>query len=155
MFLAKVSAKASINDIDVQSVDAGDYMPRIGFYYPQDKADAIGVGLPPDKIDNNASRQPKINIENIKYDYTIRGNQKLSWYPTSVFEDGNKVFIRMSDKVDRSQLPIFMTIDNRGQIEVVNYRYFKPYFVVDSIFNQGVLMLGTNRYKQIIRITKI
>ena len=142
-------------DLTIQSVDSGDYTPRIGFYYPQDKADAINVGLPPDKIENNISKQPKINIENIKYDYKITGDQKLSWYPTSVFEDGNKVFIRMSDQVDRSQLPVFMTIDRSGQTEVVNYRYFKPYYVVDTIFEKGVLILGTDKYKQIIKLIRI
>ncbi len=142
-------------DIAIQSVDSGEYMPRIGFYYPQDKADAIDVGLPPDKLEDNASRQPKIDIENIKYDYRIRGDKKLSWYPIGVFEDGNKVFIRMPDHVDRSQLPVFMTIDHSGMTEVVNYRYFKPYFVVDSIFDKGVLTLGTNKSKQMIKLIKI
>ena len=142
-------------DITIQSVDSGDYMPRIGFYYPQDKADAINVGLPPDKIENNVSIQPKINIENIKYDYQVKGDQRLSWYPTSVFEDGNKVFIRMSDHLDHAQLPIFMTFDKSGQTEVVNYRYFKPYYVIDTIFNQGVLILGTDKYRQMIKLTKV
>jgi P-type conjugative transfer protein TrbG len=142
-------------DITIQSVDSGDYMSRIGFYYPQDKADAINVGLSPDKIENNNSNQPKINIENIKYDYRIKGDRKLNWFPTSVFEDGNKVFIRMSDHVDHSQLPIFMTIDKRGQTEVVNYRYFKPYYVIDTIFNQGVLILGTDKYREMIRLNRV
>ena len=142
-------------DIAIQSVNSGDYMPRIGFYYPQDKADAINVGLSPDSIENNTSKQPKINIENIKYDYKIRGDQSLSWYPTSVFEDGNKVFIKMSDHVDRSQLPIFMTIDRSGQTEMVNYRYFKSYYVIDKIFDQGVLILGSEKYRQIIKLIKV
>lgn len=141
-------------DIVIRSVDSGDYMPRIGFYYPQDKADAINIGLPPDKIENNSSKQPKINIESIKYDYRIRGDKRLDWYPIKVFEDGNKVFIKMPEDVDHSQLPIFMTIDSHGQTEVVNYRYFKPYYVVDNIFDRGVLILGTDKYKQIIQLTK-
>ena len=142
-------------DITIQSVDSGDYLPRIGFYYPQDRADAISVALPPDKIENIESKQPKINIENIKYDYRIKGDRGLSWFPSSVFEDGNKVFIRMSDKVDRSQLPIFMTVDKSGETEVVNYRYYKPYYVVDTIFDQGILILGTDKYKQIVRIKRV
>lgn len=142
-------------DISIQSVDSGEYIPRIGFYYPQEKADSINVGLPPDKIEDYESKQPKINIENIKYDYRIKGDQRLSWYPKSVFDDGNKVFIRMPDQVERSQLPIFMAIDQSGQTEVVNYRYFKPYFVVDTIFDRGVLILGTNKYRQMIKITKV
>ena len=142
-------------DITIQSVDNGDFMPRIGFYYPQDKADAINVGLPPDKIEGIESKQPRINIENIKYDYRIKGDQALSWYPSSVFEDGNKVFIRMSERVERSQLPIFMTIDQKGQTEIVNYRYYKPYYVVDTIFDQGVLILGSDKYREMIRIIRV
>jgi P-type conjugative transfer protein TrbG len=142
-------------DITIQSVSSGDYTPRIGFYYPQERADAVNVGLPPERIENNENLQPKVNIENIKYDYQIRGDRRLSWYPSSVFEDGNKVFIKMPEQVDRSQLPVFMTIDHRGQTEVVNYRYFKPYYVVDTIFDQGVLILGTDKYKQIVRVTRV
>jgi type IV secretion system protein VirB9 len=130
-------------------------MPRIGFYYPQDKADAINVGLPPDKIEDNTGKQPKINIENIRYDYRIKGDPKLSWYPVSVFDDGHKVFIRMSDHVDRSQLPVFMTVDQSGQTELVNYRYFKPYYVIDTLFDQGVLILGTDKYRQTVRLIKV
>ena len=142
-------------DVSIRSVDSGEYMPRIGFYYPQDKADAIHVGLPPDKIENNESRQPKINIENIKYDYRVKGDQKLSWYPTIVFEDGHKVFIRMPVHAERTSLPVFMTINKAGQTELVNYRYFKPYYVIDAIFDQGVLMLGTDKFRQIVRITRV
>lgn len=142
-------------DIAIQSVDSGEYVPRIAFYYPQDKADSINVGLPPDKIENNQAQPPKIKIEDIKYDYRIRGDRNLSWYPTAIFEDGNKVFIKMPAEVDHSQLPIFMAIDQAGQTEVVNYRYFKPYYVIDTIFNRGALILGTDRYKQVINIAKI
>jgi len=142
-------------DISIQSVSSGDYMPRIGFYYPQEKADMINAGLPPDKIDHSEGKQPKVDIENIKYDYRVWGDRGITWYPMSVFEDGNKVFIRMPDKVDRSQLPVFMMIDLKGRPEVVNYRYFDPYFVIDTIFDRGILMLGTDKYKQIIRLTRI
>ena len=142
-------------DIVIRSVDSGDYMPRIGFYYPQDKADTINIGLSPDKIENNESQQPKIHMETIRYDYRIRGDKRLSWYPMSVFEDGNKVFIKMPDNVNHSQLPIFMTVNSHGETEVVNYRYFRPYYVVDTIFDRGILILGTAKYRQMITLIKV
>jgi type IV secretion system protein VirB9 len=141
-------------DITVQSVDSGDYMLRIGFYYPEDKADAIHVGLPPDKIEGNG-KQPNINIENIKYDYRIKGDRNISWYPQNAFEDGRKVFIRMPQQVDQTELPVFMTIGRGGQTEVVNYRYFKPYYVIDKIFDRGVLILGSEKYRQMVTLTKV
>jgi len=142
-------------DITIRSVDVGDYMTRIGFYYPQDKADSINVGLPPDKMDGAENKQPYIDIENIKYDYHIKGDHRLSWYPISIFEDGNKVFIRMSDHVDHAQLPVFMALDQGGETEMVNYRYYKPYYVIDNIFDRGVLILGTDKYRQMITLKRI
>ncbi|MDE2028057.1 MAG: TrbG/VirB9 family P-type conjugative transfer protein [Candidatus Omnitrophica bacterium] len=142
-------------DIIIRSVDSGDYMPRIGFYYPQDKADSIHVGLPPDVIENQESLQPKIDMEHIKYDYRIRGDRRLAWYPAGVFEDGRKVFIRMPDHVNRWQLPVFVAIDRSGETEAVNYRYFRPYYVIDTIFDQGALILGTDKYRQIIKLTRV
>lgn len=141
-------------DIVIQSVDSGDYMTRIGFYYPQDKADAINVGLPPDKMEGNDTKQPKINIENIKFDYVIKGSKNLEWYPVKVFDDGNKVFIKMPGNVSRAQLPIFMAIDAAGQPEVVNYRYYRPYYVIDTLFDRGVLVLGTDKYQKKIYLCK-
>lgn len=142
-------------DITIRSVDVGDYMTRIGFYYPQDKADSIKVGLPPDKTESMEGKQPYIDIENIKYDYHIKGDRRLSWYPASIFEDGSKVFIRMPDHVNHSELPVFMALDQSGQTEMVNYRYYKPYYVIDNIFERGVLILGTDKYRQMITLKRI
>ncbi len=142
-------------DITIQSAASGDYMPRVGFYYPQDLADAVRAGPPPDEAQDLEARQPKINIENIKYDYRISGNRRLNWYPASVFEDGSKVFIRMPEHVERSQLPVFMAVNPGGRKEVVNYRYFKPYFIIDMIFDSGVLILGTEHFRQVVKITRV
>jgi len=141
-------------DITIQSVDRGDFTQRMGFYYPQDKADAINIGLPPGQTDSSSNVSPKIDFENIKFDYTLHGDKRLVWYPTKVFEDGNKVFIKMSSKVSHDELPAFMAINEAGQIEVVNYRYFRPYFVIDDLFSKGVLVLGADKYQKKIYICK-
>jgi P-type conjugative transfer protein TrbG len=141
-------------DIVICSVDSGEYMQRMAFYYPQDVADSIGVGLPPGSSDAQASPIPKINIENIKHDFVLRGDKRLNWFPKDVFEDGQKVFIKMSPTVSRAELPVFMAIDQTGQTEVVNYRYFRPYFVIDTLFIRGILVLGTDKYRKVIQIYK-
>ena len=142
-------------DIIIQSEDSGDYMPRIGFYYPQDKADAVTIGFPDSIQANTVVHQPVINLDQIKHDYQIKGNRHLTWYPLSIFEDGRKVFIRMSDRVTNNELPIFMALDKKGRRQMVNYRYFKPYFVIDQLFDQGELVLGTDNFQQAIYLHRV
>jgi P-type conjugative transfer protein TrbG len=141
-------------DIYVQSVDTGDFMERIGYYYPQDRADIVNTGMSIFNDTDANTGAPKINIENIRHDYKAIGDKRLPWYPLDVFEDGQKVYIKMSPKVSRSELPAFMAVDEAGQINVVNYRYYRPYFVVDAIFDNGLLVLGTDKYRKIIRIIR-
>ena len=141
-------------DIVICSVDSGDYMQRMAFYYPQDKADSINIGLTPQDKEGATKAVPKINIENIKHDFVMKGDRSLTWFPKDVFEDGQKVFIKMPATVSRAELPVFMAIDATGQTEVVNYRYFRPYFVIDAVFTRGILVLGTDKYRKIIEIYK-
>jgi type IV secretion system protein TrbG len=146
-------------DIIIRSVESGDFMQRTGFYYPQDLADAVNVPQPPveDSVVNNSESRavPKIDLSSISYPYTVLGNNRLSWLPKRVFTDGKKVFIEMPHAVSRSELPAFMAINFKGQREMVNFRYYRPYFVIDTLFDKGILVMGTDKYQQIVTITKI
>lgn len=135
------------------SVDSGDYIQKMSFYYPQDKADGLNIGMPPGQDSSTQTTSvPKINLESIKHDFVLKGDRNLTWFPKDVFEDGQKVFIKMPPTVNRAELPVFMGIDPTGQTEVVNYRYFRPYFVIDRLFDHGILVLGTDKYRKVIEI---
>ena len=142
-------------DIIIRSVESGDFMQRAGFYYPQDKADSVNIGQPPGGGSNESRVVPKIDIGNITYPYVVSGDKRLPWFPKRVFTDGKKVFIEMPVGVSRSELPAPMAINFKGQREVVNFRYYRPYFVIDTLFDKGILVIGTDKYQQIITITKI
>jgi len=142
-------------DIIIRSVDSGDFMQRTGFYYPQDKADAVNVSGTPGEVNNSSNTAPKIDIANITYTYVVTGDKKLVWFPKRVFSDGKKVFIEMPSSVSRSELPAPMAINFKGQREMVNFRYYRPYFVIDTLFDKGILVIGTDKYQQMVTITKI
>lgn len=129
-------------NILMTSVEAGEYMPRIGFYYPQDAAARVQIPSPPVRQPDMAGFS-SLDVENIHFDYVFRGDKTLPWYPVSVFDDGKKVYIKMGEGAFRSELPVFHVRGAGGEIKVVNYRYRKPYFIVDSLFEQGELLLGS------------
>jgi len=149
--LSIITDKRQYNVI-LTSIEQGDYMPGIGFYYPQDVQEKNKIPAPPMAKLDPTDMMP-FDVENIKFSYVMEGDKTLPWYPVSVFDDGTKVFIKMGTAVRSSELPVFLVRDARGRQEVVNYRYKKPYYIVDQIFQRGELILGvdSNQTKIVIR----
>ncbi|MFH0754231.1 MAG: TrbG/VirB9 family P-type conjugative transfer protein [Candidatus Omnitrophota bacterium] len=140
-------------NIIMTSIETGEYMPRIGFYYPQDAADRAKLPVPP-MVKQEPANFANVDIENVHFNYVIDGERSLNWYPTSVFDDGKKVFIKMGPNAARSELPVFHVVNKNGQSEVANYRYRKPYYIVDTLFDRGELILGSEKYQTRILIKR-
>lgn len=134
-------------NIIMTSIESGEYMPRIGFYYPQEAVEHSALPVPPAAGAEDIRSVGSIDIENVQFSYTVQGSSKLDWYPASVFDDGKKVFIKMSERARHSPLPVFHLIDPGGQLAVANYRYRKPYFIIDALFERGQLSLGTAKHQ--------
>jgi P-type conjugative transfer protein TrbG len=141
------------HDYDIIITTDGDYIPRIGFYYPQDDSGGVSIPAPPQSREDGAI-STNMQIQNVRFNYVAEGDKSLPWFPVNIFDDGNKVFIQMSPAVSHYELPIFMKFNDKGQQEMVNYRYRQPYYIIDSLFNEGLLILRTDKSIKIIKIRK-
>lgn len=129
--------------------------PTVNFWYPNEMVqDAVKVAKTQQtKLDQTAkntiasttSDSPYINVSHLNFNYTLTGD-KPDWKPTMVFDDGDKTFIRMPTMTDRSELPVLYIYRN-GKQSLVNYRYKRPYFVVDGLFWKGSLISGKGSSK--------
>lgn len=81
-----------------------------------------------------------VNAVNMHFDYKISDN--LPWSPDEVFDDGQKTYLKMKPEIKTSTAPIFL-IKEKGKSIITNYRIIGGYYVVDRIFDKGVLMVGT------------
>ncbi len=140
-------------NIIMTSIDTGEYMPRIGFYYPQDAAEHSAIPSPP-VASQVTPGFASVDIENMHFNYALEGDKGLSWYPASVFDDGKKVFIKMGEKAEHAELPVFHVLGKNGQVQVANYRYRRPFFIIDTLFERGELILGAEKYQTRIVIRK-
>lgn len=86
-----------------------------------------------------------VNAMNLHFDYKI-SERGLSWSPTAVFDDGQKTYLKMKPELRASVAPIFM-IEDHGKTVLVNYRMVGGYYVVDRIFKDGKLLVGTTKIK--------
>lgn len=70
---------------------------------------------------------------------------KDRWCPQQVFDDGEKTFILMPEKVEQGELPILLIRDEQtGEGAIVRHRYNpnNRFFIVDRLFEQAILKLG-------------
>lgn len=64
------------------------------------------------------------------------------WRPLAAFDDGRQVYIEMPEKMQTLEAPPLFVIGESGP-ELTNYRIAGRYYVVDRLFNQAELRLGT------------
>ena len=116
----------------------------VNFYYPQETLDNVvqqtmqqsNSPLQQEILD----RRTQIAVNQINFNYRLQGDSP-SWRPTRAFDDGNKTFIQMPAISERLDLPVLYILRNKA-MELVNYRYKKPYYIVDGLFAKAYLLSG-------------
>ncbi len=91
-----------------------------------------------------ASTEEEIPAENLHFSYKIVAKHAPRWEPQHVFDDGKKTYIKFPDAIATMELPLIWLIGPKGQLELVNYRYVKGFYVVDRLFDKAELRLGVD-----------
>jgi len=119
----------------------------MNFYYPEEtlqlaiaKAKATShQAIQPNIIDNHTH----INALQLHFNYQLQGC-KPAWRPVRVFDDGDKTFIEMPPIAERLDLPV-LYIEREKGMQLINYRYRRPYYIVDALFKRAYLITGKGR----------
>lgn len=154
-----ISTNRRLYYIILRSTPSGNYTKKISFFYPQDykksiqTIDELKAKVLKYKDENAFDPLSQTSIDKLNFDYVVKGNKNLKWYPKRVFSDDKHVFIEMPRNVQSFELPIFMVLGEDNQYQATNYRFKFPYYVTDRIFNRGVLLLtGPSRKEEKIMI---
>lgn len=122
----------------------GSYTHVMNFYYPREteQRDSAKMKLIGRRTDHDLviSKGPAINLSKVNFNYTLSGDNPV-WTPTRVFDDGDKTYIQMPPISERFNLPV-LYIRRNGANELVNYRYRRPYYIIDSLFQEALLVSG-------------
>ncbi|CAA6824441.1 MAG: Conjugative transfer protein TrbG [uncultured Sulfurovum sp.] len=138
-----------------------EYMPIVAFKYKDEinkKWENYNNHFEKQAQRQKASTQlqvsPKIskNIDNLDFDYRIIGD--ASWKPTRVYNDGIKTYIQMPKSMIYNEAPIFLVLDQNDNNQLVNYRLTENNYIVDKLFNQGILIIGVGDDQEKIRIER-
>lgn len=134
-------------------------LSRVGFYYPDDnikqleqkKTDAKAKD---DEVLNDGG-MPAIDPRNMHFNYKVSGDTSAPFNPVQVFDDGTNVYIQMPNNIRTKDLPAFYVLGSDEEtLELVNFKYKAPFYMVHKMFDTGVLILGLDDDAQKITITR-
>jgi type IV secretion system protein VirB9 len=98
------------------------------------------------------SAAPAFAPESINTHYKLSGD-KPDWRPLAVFDDGHQVFIEMPPRFAKVEAPPLFVSGPDGA-EVVNYRIRGAYYIVDRLFTQAEMRLGTGWGARTVKIER-
>ena len=159
--------------LELISVTEGQYMPFIGFVYPEvpsgtKAADAeswsrlLSLYKRADDVKSDSAAQDAelgaraVNPEAVYTRYTIKvikGKNNIPWKPTLVYDAAGHTYIVMPQWMQVTESPAFF-IKADGREKLTNYRVEGNLYIVDRLFDIGILQVGGDRVA-IYRDTKV
>ena len=150
--------------LELVSGTEGQFMPYGGFVYPDvpkamKAADAASWNRLLEaykraddiKVSEEARRNPEttartVDPENIYTKYTIKvvKGKNIPWKPTSAYDSGGHTYIVMPAKMFVTESPAFF-IKANGTEKLTNYRVEGGKYIVDRLFDIGILQVGGDR----------
>lgn len=138
------------------------FTPDVRFLYPSDATQAFVSGNNSDNsnlfaANNNTethslstNTQTVINATRLRSNYSVSGDTP-DWMPARIFDDGTHTMIAFPPMIDRVNLPVLFVYIN-GQPSMVNYRYHRPYMIVDRLFQHAELVSGKGDNRERVQI---
>lgn len=124
------------------------YMAAVSWNYEQYNMRQIS------RIEDNAIEQ-KVNVAalNFKYKIDVKKGSTPYWLPAKVFDDGMKTFIQFPVEMQYRECPVLFALGSKNDMQLVNFRVKKDYYLVDRLFERAELRGGQDG-DTIIRISK-
>ena len=117
----------------------GSYTRHIRFYYPEDHIRRIG--------DADAMRTAELSVtdQQVNYNYSWKRNRGFPWEPLVVFDDGNRVYIRVPEQIVEKDAPL-LVVRRAGKNVVSSYVLERDFYIVAGLFDEAHLIGPTTRY---------
>ena len=137
-----------------------EYMPRVAFTYNEDN-NAKWEELKTRKVKQEQERtipQTGEVVDELSFAYSITGS--APWKPVRVYNNGVKTTIQMPKAMAQTEAPTLLVVRKEGgvlsdeEVVQVNYRLQGDRFIVDTIFDQAVLVAGVGNNQDRVTITR-
>lgn len=139
--------------------DRDEYMPYVSFIYPEEAKAKWRLIRQIQAETRKANTLPETNeyLGNLNFNYRIQGNARFK--PVRVYNNGVKTIIEMPGAMAQNEAPALLVLKSRGLFKkpetiMVNYRLQGCRYIVDTIFDKAMLVIGSGSAQEKITITR-
>ena len=146
--------------------DNNQYVPRVGFYYPNQQETQWKTRLQATAQQKaQVARQtvasvPSVNPASLDYNWSVHCGAGGWWSssdcgdikPLQVFSDNRQVFIKMRPDIVHQTLPTVVSYNLGNQPAIIQYRFKNGYYIVDGVPHEIDLVLGTGGNAKVVTI---
>lgn len=118
------------------------YMASVVWHYADDDANMIEK-FNDSKTAGGGYFNAGVDVAHLNFHYKIKlikGYFKPDWYPSMVFNDGQKTYIMLSPKMQEA--PTLFVGNDIKSTQIVNYRVQGNYYIIDGLFGNMQLRSG-------------
>jgi type IV secretion system protein VirB9 len=152
--------------VELVAVTNGQFMPFVGFVYPEvpgkvkaadaeswqnllaayRRADDIMAAPPEAEITAEKLGARGIDPADVYAKYTIKiiQGKNIPWKPLAAYDARGHTYVVMPDLMQVTESPAFF-IKESGREKLTNYRVDGNTYIVDRLFDIGILQIGSNR----------
>lgn len=139
--------------------DRSEFMPYVSFIYP-DEAKAkwqLIQQIQADKRKEDTLPETNEYLGNLNFNYRIQGNARFK--PVRVYNNGVKTIIEMPTTMAQNEAPALLVLRSKGLLQksesvMVNYRLQGSRYIVDSVFDKAILVVGSGASQEKITIKR-
>jgi type IV secretion system protein VirB9 len=137
-----------------------EFMPRVNFIYTEDavaKWETIRARAVKEKQERTLPKTGEY-LGDLNFNYKITGN--AAWKPLRVYNDGSKTILQMPSAMAQAEAPTLLVVRKGGTLftdeetVMVNYRVQGDRYIVDTIFDQAILIVGVGSSQDRVNIVK-
>ncbi len=137
-----------------------EYMPQVAFTYPEDALAKWDTIQSKEKHEHEQNTMPQTGeyLGDLAFDYDMDGD--AIWKPIRVYNDGTKTILQMPGAMAQTEAPTLLIVREEGSLfsddetVMVNYRVQGNRYIVDSVFDQAILIAGVGNSQDRVTITR-
>ncbi|MCG7556248.1 MULTISPECIES: P-type conjugative transfer protein TrbG [Pseudoalteromonas] len=137
-----------------------DFMPKISFIYPREALAKFEnlKRIEHREVSKNTIPQTGEYLGQLDFSYKIDG--KAKWKPVRVYNDGKKTIIQMPETMSQTEAPTLLVVRENNKLfsddenTLVNYRLQNDRYIVDTVFDKAILIVGVGRNQTKVTITR-
>jgi P-type conjugative transfer protein TrbG len=136
-----ITTDRRVYHIELHSLESVPYQAAISWNYPKSSL-IIANELPSHEFKKPVTPMSGLAHMQLNFNYHFVTRDRPSWMPRRVFDDGHKTYIEFPLSMQDSEAPILWGLSKAKEQEVLNYRRYKNFYILDHLIELLELTAG-------------